>query len=65
MDFSFLFNKAKQKESVNNSAKTLAATVDDFNKAMKDGLTQYNETRKKAEEQINRGAQLTKHRINL
>lgn len=65
MGFSFLFNKDKHKESVNNSVKNLASTVDDFNKAMKDGLTQYNKTRKKAEDEINRGAQLTKHRINL
>lgn len=65
MDFSFLFNKDKQKESVNNSAKTLADAVDGFNKAMKDGLTQYNETRKIAEEQANRGTRITKHRVNL
>lgn len=65
MNFSFFFNKDKQNEGINSSVKNLTEVVDNFNKAMKDGLTQYNETRKKAEEQINRGIRITKHRINL
>ena len=60
----FLFNDDKQKEHVGESD-NLSDVVDDFNKAMEDGLVQYEETRKKAEEQCDRGARITKHRINL
>ncbi len=65
MNFSFEFGNHKQNEQFNESAKKLAETVNNFNKAMKDGLTQYNETRKIVEENINRGTRITKHRINL
>ncbi len=65
MNFSFKFGNHKQNEQFNESAKKLAETVNNFNKAMKDGLTQYNETRKIVEENINRGTRITKHRINL
>jgi|GEM_PF-7004289 len=65
MNFSYFFNKDNQNEKINDSAKKLAETVDNFNKAMKDGLSQYNDTRKKVEENMSRGTRITKHRINL
>lgn len=39
--------------------------IDEFKNDMKNGLDQYNETRKKAEDSINSGARLTNHRIKL
>lgn len=65
MNFSFRFGSTKQKESVSESTKVLSEAVESYKKAIQDSVTQYNEHRKKAEEQIARGARLTKHRINL
>ena len=65
MNFSFGFGNKKQQEKINESAKGLGAAIESFQKAMQAGLTQYNDTRKKAEGQINSGARITKHRINL
>lgn len=65
MNFSFIFSNSKQKDQVNESAKIISDAAESFKKAMQDSATQYNEHRKKAEEQINRGARLTNHRINL
>ncbi|GAB3044873.1 hypothetical protein GCM10027155_07480 [Acinetobacter apis] len=61
MDFIFL----NKKSYVTDTAKSLAYVIEDYNRAVKDGARQYNEHRKKAEEEINSGARLTKHRINL
>lgn len=65
MNFSFGFDSAKQKDHMNSSAKILLEAVESYKKAMQESTAQYNEHRKNAEEQINRGARLTKHRINL
>jgi len=65
MSFSFGFSDKKQQEKINESAKELSEAIESFQKAMQDGLSQYNETRKRAEGQINSGARITKHRINL
>ncbi len=65
MNFSFGFNSAKQKDHVKESAKILSEAVESYKKAIQEGAAQYNEHRKKAEEQVNRGARLTRHRINL
>ena len=65
MNFSFGFNSKKQKEHIDSSAKALAEAVETYKKAIQDSAAQYNEHRKKAEEQISRGARITKHRINL
>lgn len=65
MNFSFRFNSTKQKDQINESAKVLSQAAESFKNAMQESATQYNEHRKKAEEQINRGARLTKHNINL
>lgn len=65
MSFSFRFDSAKQKDSVSNSARVLLEAAESYKKAMKESVAQYNEHRKKAEEQINRGARITKHRIDL
>lgn len=65
MNFSFGFNSAKQKDHISNSAKILSEAVESYKKAIQESTAQYNEHRKKAEEQIDRGARLTKHRINL
>ena len=65
MNFSFRFDSAKQKDDINSSAKILLEAVESYKKAMQESTAQYNEHRKKAEEQLNRGARLTKHRINL
>lgn len=65
MNFSFGFDSAKQKDDMNSSAKILLEAVESYKKAMQESTAQYNEHRKKAEEQLNRGARLTKHRINL
>lgn len=65
MNFSFGFNSKKQKDHMDESAKILSEAVESFKKAIQESAAQYNEHRKKAEEQISRGARLTKHRINL
>ena len=65
MIYSFRFNGSKEKDQINESAKMLSEAAESFKKAMQESATQYNEHRKKAEEQINRGARLTNHRINL
>lgn len=65
MNFSFRFNSTKQKDYFDNSAKVISEAVESYKKAMQESVTQYNDHRKKAEEQIDRGARLTKHRINL
>ncbi|MCK4089672.1 hypothetical protein HCY66_06175 [Acinetobacter radioresistens] len=65
MSFSFGFNGAKQKEHVNSSTRLLIEAVESYKKAIQESTAQYNEHRKKAEEQIDRGARLTKHRIDL
>lgn len=65
MSFSFRFSSKKQKEHIDESAKILSQAAEAFKSAMQESSTQYNEHRKKAEEQINRGARLTNHRINL
>lgn len=65
MNFSFGFNSAKQKDHLSSSAKILSEAVESYKKAIQESTAQYNEHRKKAEEQIDRGARLTKHRINL
>lgn len=65
MNFSFRFNSTKQKDQINESAKVLSQAAESLKSAMQESVTQYNEHRKKAEEQINRGARLTKHNINL
>ncbi|OOW10229.1 hypothetical protein MF4642_07710 [Acinetobacter sp. MF4642] len=65
MNFSFRFNSTKQKDHFDNSAKAISEAVESYKKAMQESVTQYNDHRKKAEEQIDRGARLTKHRINL
>lgn len=51
--------------SIWNVTEKLNESNDDLKNSMKNGLDQYNETRKKAEESINRGARITKHRIKL
>ena len=65
MIYSIRFNGSKEKDQINESAKMLSEAAESFKKAMQESATQYNEHRKKAEEQINRGARLTNHRINL
>ncbi|MEB5475988.1 hypothetical protein [Acinetobacter pollinis] len=65
MNFSFNFDSKKQKDHIDESAKNLSAAVESYKKAVQDGAAQYNETRKKAEEHINGGTRITKHRINL
>lgn len=65
MNFSFGFDSTKQKDRMNSSAKILLEAVESYKKAMQESTAQYNEHRKKAEEQISRGARITKHRINL
>ncbi|EPF80039.1 hypothetical protein [Acinetobacter rudis] len=65
MNFSFRFNSAKQKDNFDNSAKVISEAVESYKKAMQESVTQYNDHRKKAEERIDHGARLTKHRINL
>jgi gas vesicle protein len=65
MNFSFRFNSSKQKEHIDDSSKVLSEAVESYKKAIQESVAQYNEHRKKAEEQIDRGARLTKHRINL
>lgn len=65
MNFSFGFDSIKQKDRMNSSAKILLEAVESYKKAMQESTAQYNEHRKKAEEQLERGARITKHRINL
>ncbi|MCU4481342.1 hypothetical protein [Acinetobacter ursingii] len=65
MNFSFKFDSKKQKDSMSESAKVLFEAVESYQKAIQDGVAQYNETRRKAEEQINRGGKITRHRIDL
>lgn len=65
MNFSFGFDSTKQKDRMNSSAKILLDAVESYKKAMQESTAQYNEHRKKAEEQLGRGARITKHRINL
>ena len=65
MNFSFNFNSKQQKDNIDESAKNLSAAVESYKKAVQEGVAQYNETRKKAEEHINSGTRITKHRINL
>lgn len=65
MNFSFGFDSTKQKDRMNSSAKILLEAVESYKKAMQESAAQYNEHRKKAEEQLERGARITKHRINL
>lgn len=65
MNFSFGFDSTKQKDRMNSSAKILLDAVESYKKAMQESTAQYNEHRKKAEEQLERGARITKHRINL
>ena len=65
MNFSFGFSNSKQKESVNSSTRLLTEAVESYKKAIQESTAKYNEHRKKAEEQISRGARLTKHRIDL
>ncbi|WP_347454066.1 hypothetical protein [Acinetobacter thermotolerans] len=65
MNFSFGFSSTKQKEQVNSTTKMLSEAIESYKKAIQEGTTQYNEHRKKAEEQIDRGARITKHRIDL
>lgn len=48
-----------------NSPSKLDETVENFKKTLKEGQNQYSEARKKAEENINRGASITNHRIKL
>ncbi|MDQ8974630.1 hypothetical protein [Acinetobacter johnsonii] len=65
MNFSFGFDSTKQKDRMSSSAKILLDAVESYKKAMQESTAQYNEHRKKAEEQLERGARITKHRINL
>ena len=65
MNFSFGFDSTKQKDRMNSSAKILLDAVESYKKAMQESTAQYNEHRKKAEEQLGRGARIAKHRINL
>lgn len=65
MGFPFFFKKDKQEDQVGDASKILADAAESYKKAIQDGIAEYNEHRKKAEEQINRGARITKHRINL
>ncbi|MBF7694179.1 hypothetical protein [Acinetobacter pollinis] len=65
MNFSFNFNSKQQKDNIDESAKNLSVAVESYKKAVQDGVAQYNETRKKAEEHINNGTRITRHRINL
>ena len=65
MNFSFKFGNHKQNEQFSEAAKVLTEAAEAYKKAMQESASQYNEHRKKAEEQIDRGARLTKHRINL
>jgi len=62
--FSSVSSNSKAEQSQKTS-KLLREAVDAYTKSVNEGLNQYNETRKKAEEEINRGARITKHRINL
>lgn len=63
--FSFKVNEDRQKEQIHENTKVISEAIAAYQKAMEDSAHQYNEHRKKAEEQIDRGARLTKHRINL
>lgn len=65
INFSFRFDNKKQKEQMNEAAKEIAKAVESYQNAIQASATQYNEHRRNAEEQISRGAKLTKHRINL
>lgn len=65
MNFSFNFNSKQQKDNIDESTKNLSVAVESYKKAVHDGVAQYNETRKRAEEHINNGTRITKHRINL
>lgn len=65
MGFPFFFKREKQEDHSGDASKVFADAAESYKKAMQESLAQYNEHRKKAEEQINRGARITKHRINL
>lgn len=65
MNFTFGFNSTANKERVDKSGKIFSEAVEAYKKAIQESTAQYNEHRKKAEEQIERGARITKHRINL
>lgn len=65
MNFTFSFSQEKHKEHFQETSKIVAEAAESYKKAIQDGMAQYNEHRKKAEEQISRGARITNHRINL
>jgi len=65
MGFPFFFKREKKEDQSGDTSNTFADAAETYKKAMQESLAQYNEHRKKAEEQINRGARITKHRINL
>lgn len=55
-------NENKRKSS---TSELFSETLNTYTNALNDAASQYNETRRKAEEHIQRGARITKHRINL
>ncbi|MDV7620554.1 hypothetical protein ACKEPO_15945 [Acinetobacter baumannii] len=65
MSFPFFFKREKQEDHFGDTSKVIADAAESYKKAIQESIAQYNEHRKKAEEQINRGARITKHRINL
>lgn len=65
MNFSFIFSNSNKINNEKEANNLLHDATESFKRAMQESATQYNEHRKKAEEQINRGAKLTNHRINL
>lgn len=65
MNFSFIFYNSNKTDNKKEASKLMSDAADSFKKAMQESATQYNDHRKKAEEQISRGAKLTNHRINL
>jgi flagellar hook-basal body complex protein FliE len=55
----------KKKPADSDFADTMKEAVESYNNALNESAKQFNKTRRKAEEEIQRGASITKHRINL
>ncbi|BCX74797.1 hypothetical protein TOL5_29970 [Acinetobacter sp. Tol 5] len=63
-----MFYDHKKKDEDNkktSSSQVFTETLNAYVNALNEAASQYNESRKKAEEHIQRGARITKHRINL
>lgn len=51
--------------STQNAAKRIESAFDTLGRLMHQEAKRYNEERKKVQENLNNGARITKHRINL